>query len=156
MGIGGVLEGVAGNALWKWLTSACDLFGNRIVISSPRPNESLIGTPASAGLKSYSVFGTLKRLPKDHAVWLLVEGDTTTSVWPQGHEQVVHDSASKVWRGKITARQGIVRIYAVVAPLTSQDFFRYYEQSGQKTDWAPLKRIPPECSNCASVQARAE
>jgi len=46
------------------------------------------------------------------------------------------------------------KILAVVAAPTSVDFFKYYQRMGAKTDFAGLNRVPPECKNRDSVQAR--
>lgn len=43
----------------------------------------------------------------------------------------------------------------MVAPPTSQEFFRYYQAVGKLREYKfePLKRVPVECRNRASVQA---
>ena len=60
------------------------------------------------------------------------------------------------WMGKINGSgRKQVRIVAVVAPPTSQDFFRYFQEIGRLHGYQfePVRRIPPECKNVASVQA---
>lgn len=48
-----------------------------------------------------------------------------------------------------------VKIIAVVAPPTAQDFFRYFQKIGIQRDYQfePLVRVPIECINRAFVQA---
>jgi hypothetical protein len=64
---------------------------------------------------------------------------------------------TRQWLGKIngSGRRDLT-ITAVVAPPTSQDFFRYYQVSGGlrvPPKWDPIPRVPLECSNRVSVQA---
>ena len=53
------------------------------------------------------------------------------------------------------SRKQQVKIIAVVAPPTAQDFFRYYQKLGRERNYQfePLNRVPVECTNRASVQA---
>jgi hypothetical protein len=58
------------------------------------------------------------------------------------------------WSGRVSGNPGErVKIVAVVAPPTSIDFFRYYQNicnSGREYD--PLTRLPLECTNKDWVQ----
>jgi hypothetical protein len=44
---------------------------------------------------------------------------------------------------------------AVVAPPSTQDYFRYFQRLGELRcyQFEPLPRVPPECINSCSVQA---
>jgi len=152
----GIFEGLAVEAIWNSATALIRrLAGRQIQITSPRTGE-ILGNPEPRGeVVSYRVDGTLGHLPRDQAIWLLTEEEVSGRVWPQGFYAVEFDRKTKKWHGRIIL-EGInrIKIHAVVAPPTSQDFFRYYEQVGQKTGYAPLGRIPTECVNKDNVQAR--
>lgn len=129
----------------------------RIQITSPRPMEFLegkqtFGEPAN-GRFSYEVRGKLKRRPEGSEIWLLIE-DRSGCVWPQGFSLVQFDPEREEWIGRVHTQHSQPRIVAVVAPPTSQDFFRYYGLWGSKTNHAALNRIPVECTNRTSVDAR--
>jgi hypothetical protein len=116
---------------------------DRIQIIAPRPGEVLT-EPAPFGKDfSYMVRGRLKSVPDGRS----------GKVWPQNFDPVQFNEGE--WHGRIHA--GAVtplRIFAVVAPPTSQMLFRYYQERGQETNtYAPLPRVPPECHNRHSVQA---
>src|ERR1035441_8656839 len=133
------------------------VFGQRIEITYPRPQESLTDPDALGDGFAYPVRGTLKRLPKGHQIWLLTQDDSKGSVWPQGFFPVEYNPSQGTWMGKINGSgKPNVRIVAVVAPSSSQDFFRYFQKLGQlrNNDFEPLPRVPPECVNQDSVQAR--
>ena len=129
----------------------------RIEITSPRPMELLggkqpFGKPED-GRFSYEVRGKLKRCPEGCEIWLLIE-DRSGCIWPQGFSLVQLDRERGEWVGRVHTRHQQPRIVAVVAPSTSQDFFKYYQMWGSKTNYAALNRIPAECSNRTSVDAR--
>lgn len=102
----------------------------------------------------YAVRGTLKRLPIDNMIWLLVEEQGGLRAWPQGFHPVVYDPGIKEWHGRISDERTnmLIKIVAVVAPPTSQDFFSYYERAGLATGYMALERVPPECKNRDYVQ----
>jgi len=129
----------------------------QIQITSPRPLELLedklpFGEPEE-GRFSYAVRGKLKRLARDCEIWLLTE-DRSGCVWPQGFSPVQFDPARREWVGRVHTQNPRPKIVAVVAPLTSQEFFKYYQRFGPKTDYAALNRVPVECTNRTSVDAR--
>jgi hypothetical protein len=71
-----ITQGVAGNAIWTAVMAAGrSIFAHKIKIISPRPQELLGGREPLGGGFSYAVRGTLKKLPKGHA---LVAGN----FWP--------------------------------------------------------------------------
>jgi hypothetical protein len=74
-------------------------------------------------------------------------------VRPRGFFPCYYKDKEHTWWGKINpmGRQHF-RLIAVVAPPTSDDFFTYYQQVGKDTGFKPLKPIPPECRNIASLQ----
>jgi hypothetical protein len=153
----GLVEEFAGHALWHGFTASVRrLLGREIRITSPRPDEVLSNPqPFSSGV-SYEVKGTLKHLPKNHQIWLLVQAEKSPRIWPQGFERVVYNPDSKSWVGRIKPMSGgpNVTIIAAVAPRTSQEFFQYYEKVGPKTSYEPLERVPAECRNIHEVQAK--
>jgi hypothetical protein len=127
----------------------------RIQITSPRPRELLEGKEPFElqGRFSYTVRGTLKRLPRDHEIWLLIE-DRSGYVWPQGFSRVQYNQQTGEWFGRVHTQFSEPTIIAVVAPPTSVDFFRYYQKVGNKTNHEALTRVPVECTNRTTVQAR--
>lgn len=153
----GIAEGVAGNAIWSATTSAARrMVGRLIQITSPRPGEVLQHPQPLGKGSSYEVRGKLKRLARDHEIWLLREDEQSREVRPQGFSAVQFDPHSGEWSGRVIGPAGqTIKIVAVVAPPTSQDLLRYYQAVGGKLpSFEPLKRVPPECKNRASVQAR--
>ena len=154
----GFLEGMASKALWDGIKAgARTMWGkNGIKITSPAPQETLSdGEPMGSG-HSFRVRGALKRLPKGHEIWLLTQDEKTGLIWPQGFFMVQFNPQLEAWMGKIYGGgTKNIRIIAVVAPPTSQDYFRYFQTVGDKHQYQyePLKRIPAECRNIASVQA---
>jgi hypothetical protein len=141
--------------LLQSLPSSGWFFGVQIKITHPRPLETLTEPESLGKGRSFAVRGTLKRLPKDHEIWLLTQNEATGQLWPQAFFAVKYDHQQKTWVGKITAEGWkSVKIVAVVAPPSSQDFFRYFQHvGGLREKYEPLKRVPPECRNLASVQA---
>jgi hypothetical protein len=152
-----ISQGVAGNAIWTGISNAArTVFQGNIEITSPRTGEILSGQEPLASGFSYQVRGKLRRLPKGHEIWLMTQDESTGLLWPQGFFPVHFDSRERTWMGKINGSgKKQVKIVAVVAPPTSQDLFRYFQLLGRMREYKfePLKRIPPECSNVASVQA---
>jgi hypothetical protein len=152
----GLVEGVAGNALWGGIRASVErVMGRQIRITHPRPTETLTDPERCLGEGlCFPVRGTLKSLPAQHEIWLLLE-EQTGQVRPQGFFPVQNDPQQRSWIGKIHATgRTHVKIIAVVAPPTSQDFFRYYQRLGSMTKFEPLNRVPPECLNATFVQAR--
>jgi hypothetical protein len=129
----------------------------RIQITSPRPLESLEDKQPFRKLEegrfSYAVRGKLRRRPDDCEIWLLIE-DRSGCVWPQGFSPVQFDPEKGEWIGRVHTQNPQPKIVAVVAPPTSQEFFKYYQQMDNKTNYAALNRVPVECTNRTSVDAR--
>ena len=128
----------------------------QIEITYPRARETLAGAEPLGPGHSFPIRGKLKRLPPEHKIWLLIQHEVTGNVWPQSFFPVQYDARKGEWDGKINgAGRREVRIVAVVAPPTSQDFFQYFQKVGVQRhhDFEPLMRVPPECRNVASVQA---
>jgi hypothetical protein len=99
------------------------------------------------------VRGKLKRLPKNHEIWLLTE-HPSGCVWPQGKAEFNRHTGE--WEGHIHTQEPHQKIVAVVALPTSQEFFKYFRQYGRRTDYAALNRVPVECKNVDSVDAHLE
>jgi len=153
-----ITQGVAGNATWTAVMAAGRaVFPHKIKIVSPRPQEPLSDPQPLASGYSFAVRGTLKKLPKGHVIWILTQDDVTGRVWPQGFAPVQYNPVQGTWTGRVNASGNpIVRVVAVVAPPSSQDFFRYYQKLGKLRNYVyePLDRIPPECVNLDSVQTK--
>ncbi len=154
----GISGGVVANAIWAAVVATARRVGGRqIQITHPRPLETLTESePLGKGV-CFQVRGTLKHLPTNHEIWLLTEDEGTGRVWPQGFFSVEFDPHQRIWMGKINGSgKKHVKITAVVAPPTAQDFFRYYQKVGRlrSDNFEPLDRVPVECKNRASVQAR--
>lgn len=134
------------------------IIGNQMQITSPRPLGELDGKePFGApeeGRFSYAVRGKLKRLPSDCEIWLLIQDERSGCVWPQGFSRVQFDPQNGEWVGRVHTQFTRPRIVAVVAPPTAQDFFRYFQKWGSKTNHAALDRIPVECTNRTFLDAR--
>jgi hypothetical protein len=145
--------------IWSATATAMKIVaGGRIKITSPRPMEVLTrAEKLDSGLQAFPVGGKLKWLPKEHAIWVLTQDESTGRVWPQGFFPAQYDPDEGRWSGKIDAgNRGHIRIYAVVAPPTSQNFFEYYEWVGRELRggiFEPLRQVPSECVNRGSVQA---
>jgi hypothetical protein len=131
---------------------------NKIQITFPRPGEILSDPQPLGDGRSYPVRGRLRSLPKGHEIWLLTANERSNEFWPQGFKAgaVIFDERTGEWHGRIAgSRESALRIFAAVAPPTSQDLFRYYQSRGDATtQYVPLDRIPPECANVCSVQAK--
>lgn len=127
---------------------------DKIQITVPRPGGVLTEpVPLWKGF-SYIVRGRLKSLPKGHAIWLLTQDERSGEVWPQSFYPVQFNEQTGEWHGRINVGATPLRIFAVVAPPTSQMLFRYFQERGDETHkYAPLKGVPPECRNTHSVQA---
>lgn len=155
----GIAEGVAGEAIWSGAIGALRrVSGRQIQITFPRSGQALIHPEPLGPIRSFEVRGKLKRLPKNHEIWLLREHEVTRKVWPQGFPSglVRYDPGQGEWSGRVAVQndQRAIKIVAVVAPPTSQDFFRYFQRLGdQHQNHVPLDRIPDECTNRFSVQA---
>jgi len=152
----GILEGLFSKALWDGMKAGVQsLSSAKIQITSPRPLEPLTGAEQLGTMQVFTIRGTLKRLPKEYEIWLLLE-EPSGRIWPQGFYNVQFNPDTGAWMGKINgAGCKEVKIVAVVSPPTSQDYFRYFQTTGVSGGYhfEPLKRIPPECRNQASVQA---
>jgi hypothetical protein len=143
---------------------------DQIEILSPE-RDQVLSDPQPWG---YPVSGRLTRLPSDqHEIWLLVSYEGIVKCYPQTCP-VEYNSQTGVWKGRINpAGESPLWIIAVVAPPTSQAFFGYYKRRGdelrervqnfglehpEKTllieAYAPLDRVPPECTNMDTVQVR--
>ena len=153
-----ISQTLATNALWQGIVASTRwVFGTKIRITHPRPHEILTDAQPLGSSVKFPVRGTLKRLPKDHEIWVLTQDDATGKVRPQGFQMVEFNPEIGKWTGWINGSgRTDVRIVAVVAPPTSHDFFRYFQKLGELREWAfePLDRIPPECTNLAWVQAK--
>ena len=127
---------------------------DRIQIIVPRPGEVLTDPVPFGKDFSYMVRGRLKSVPHGHVIWLLTQDERSGKVWPQNFYPVQFNEGE--WHGRIHA--GAVtplRIFAVVAPPTSQMLFRYFQERGQETNtYAALLGVPPECHNRHSVQTK--
>jgi hypothetical protein len=133
---------------WSSFTKLYEYWrAGRIQITSPRSSEALKPF-ANEGRISYEVRGKLKRLPKNHEIWLLTE-HSTGCVWPQEKAEFNRDTGE--WEGRIATNEPHQKIVAVVAPPTSQQFFKYYKLFG---NGAALYSIPVECRSTDSVDAR--
>ena len=72
-------------------------------VYSPIPSPSnLTKSPTTAALlrqRAVSFAGTggmLKRLPKDHTIWLLTQDETSGLIWPHGFEPVSNTTEAGV------------------------------------------------------------
>lgn len=149
-----IKEGFLVRALWEGGKAGMHrLLGNGIKIVIPG-SDGLLSQPEDFyGGKAYIVRGTLKRLPKDHRIWLLTEEYAGAPIRPHGFFPVIYNETDRTWWGKVNSMgKQRFRLIAVVAPPTSDDFFTYYQKVGMSTRFEPLKRIPPECRNMAFVQ----
>jgi hypothetical protein len=158
MWVPGWLEGPLARIGWRGgVAMVRRISGGKIQITSPRPQERLDDRQENArGRVSYKVRGTLKKLPTAHQIWLLTEDEIDRKFWPQTSDPVQFNPTTGEWHGRISYKRpnrSSVKIFAVVAPPTSQQLFRYYGKVGEKTkNWEPLDEIPPECTNQTYVQ----
>jgi hypothetical protein len=156
MPVPGWVESLGLRAAWSAGAALVGLRGLTIQITEPRHLEVLSDPKPSPGgnSTSYLVRGKLKHLPRGHQIWLLVENEKTKKLWPQGWASVKYDPEKGEWMGRVIAK-GDVRLIAVVAPPTSQQYFRYYQSLGDKAmHFEPLDSLPIECSIQTSVQTR--
>jgi hypothetical protein len=157
VGLSGVVEGVAGNAIWNSVMNAWQwLTGSHIEITEPQPQAILKDPkPLPNGGQSYRAKGRIKRLPKGHKIWLLIEHDgVPDKIWPQSFSSVQYNPANGEWEGRVNPSNKDCTVHAVVAPPTSNDFFEYYRKANEDRErWVPLIRIPAECTNRTAVQA---
>jgi nucleoside 2-deoxyribosyltransferase len=128
---------------------------DQIRITSPLEDQLLEGRESRHKGATYVVRGTLKHLPTNHTIWLLNVNESADEVWPQIIKVKYDFPQPGEWEGRtyLSSNQKSVIIYAVVAPPTSNDLFRFYEHSLQY-QMQPLSRIPGEI-NFARVRARA-
>ncbi len=149
-------EGLVARAVWEGLRALFSrILGRRIEITSPRSRETLL--PILEGSTIYQIDGRLRRIPRSHQIWLLLLDTETGKAWPQGFRVPDYDAKNRNWQGQVnrgTLEKDLYAIVAVVAPPTSQMLFRYYQEQGSKTNWAPIAGIPEECWNRAEVHAR--
>lgn len=62
-------------AVWR------PFYGRRIVITHPRNDEMLADAETlNQECIAFSIWGMLKRFPKDHEIWLLTQDETTGRV----------------------------------------------------------------------------
>jgi hypothetical protein len=110
----GIVEGIAGNAVWGGVSAfARKLTGNQIQITSPRPLEALTGRQPLGKMWQFPVRGTLKRVPKDHEIWLLNQDERTGLLRPQGFSIVKYDPRQGTWFGMICSYAPISRAEVV-------------------------------------------
>jgi hypothetical protein len=156
--ISGIVASLIAGAIVALVTAFYRRFhGQRIKITHPRPNETLTDPEPLGQARAFPIRGTLKKLPAHHEIWLLTQDEASERLWPQGFYNVKYDHQQQTWVGKINGSgRKNVKIIAVVAPPTSQDFFRYYQHLGglRGNQFEPLSRVPAECRNQTSVQAQ--
>jgi hypothetical protein len=128
---------------------------DRIRITSPLPGQPLTDKQPSGNSFSHVVRGILTSKPTDCEIYLLTAGQYGSMFWPQTSSRVQYDPDTREWYGKVEWKTGPLRVFAVVAPPTSQQLFRYYKECGAETKWKPLDRIPAECTNRVSVETVA-
>jgi hypothetical protein len=132
----------------------------KIKITLPSNGEALIDKQPLGQSFSYAVRGTLKSLPEGCKIWLLTSDQD--KYWPQTFYLAQYGEATGNWEGRIHTGSNRLRIIALVASPTSQQFFRYYQKVGnlrqrnqEKTPcYEPLDAIPAECRNLASVNTQ--
>ena len=132
---------------------------DRIKITLPLSGDPLSDKQPYYNGFTYGVRGTLRMLPMGHEIWLLTADDRTGEFWPQGFSSVEYNERTGDWKGRIHVGKSPLRVIALVAPLFSQQLFRYYQKCGDQSKatpkvYVPLDLIPTECENIASVQTR--
>jgi hypothetical protein len=117
-----LFENLAGRAIWSGVApSIRSARGHAITITSPRHRETFTGGEPLSTTFAFPIRDVLKRLPKDHEIWLLVQDEATGFVWPQGFFPVRFDPQLGAWMGKINGSgRKQIRIFTVVAPPTSR------------------------------------
>jgi hypothetical protein len=126
----------------------------KVQITLPLHGQSLSDPqPLGPNSVSYVVRGKLKSLPEGHKIWLITADERAELYWPQTFYPVQFNKETGDWHGRVNPGRSPLQVFAVVAPPTSQDLFRYFQKRGDETKrFVPLNRIPPECRNVASVQ----
>jgi hypothetical protein len=129
-------------------------FGQQIRITQPKENDFLLPAELHLGVQAHPVYGTVRHVPKGHKIWLLAAEESTGKAWPQGFSPV-EQSGDGTWKGYIHVwGWHRVTIVAVIAPPTSQEYFRYFQRVGKKTDYEPIIGIPPECKKRHTISAK--
>jgi hypothetical protein len=124
-----------------------------ISIAIPVTGPVLIDKKPLGNSHTYAIRGKLKQLPPGCHIWLVTAGIESEQYWPQTSYDVQHNDRTGNWNGRVHTGGGPVRIIALVAPPTTQQFFLYYKQVGDATkNYTPLRRIPAECLNVCEIQ----
>lgn len=129
----GIAEGVASDVVVSTGRALIRrVFGTQIQIMLPLNGAFLEDQQPMGDSFSYVVRGKLKRLPRDHAIWLLNEDPLSGRVWPQGFFTVRYPYPREgEWEGRVFVRSSQTDVGS-----------------------EPLIRVPVECTNMARVQAR--
>ncbi|WP_353070541.1 hypothetical protein RBB75_20825 (plasmid) [Tunturibacter empetritectus] len=129
---------------------------NQIEITSPGSGEILRDSKQLSPGLCFRVAGRLGILPPGHKIWLLVRPHKQKSYWPQGFEPVDFNPTTGDWFGYVYEPVGHAKItiFAVVAPLSAQALFEYYQKHGAATGWDPIDEIPVECINRREVEVQ--
>lgn len=151
IGLSKLSEELGVHVIGDWLKDGLyRVRGDRIKITSPANEDWLSDDPDEKfGILSFRVRGTLRRLPKDHRIWLLRQEVGNKDLFPQGFAQTDYEPLTGNWSGRVngSAISSRTCIWAVVTPPTSCDFFEYFQRVGAK----PLSRMPVEIRNSARV-----
>ena len=129
----------------------------KIEITHPRsPLETLQDKQPYADGFSYRVTGKLKKKPEGHEIWLLNVNTREQKVYPQGFSPVTDwDAQTGEWSGRVYGKAGeSIKLVALVAPPAAADFFNYYQEICDQGVVKALKRVPPDCTNQASVNIK--
>jgi hypothetical protein len=127
------------------------LLGHRITIDQPLAGDVLHPERPFQDGALYRVSGGLHHLDPQHKVRLAVENAATGEFWPQGHEDIELDALGR-WSGLvyIASEQQAARLYALIAPPTTVEFWDYYRRAGSRSGvWAPLMSLPCEVTEAA-------
>ena len=98
--------------------------------------------------------GTSKRVPKQHAIWVVVFPHEANLYHPQNapaEVQETGDWSTLVYIGTEKDSGKRFDIIAVVADKTAQDSFRAYLADGKKKDWPGLENLPEEATIGARI-----
>lgn len=141
---------IAGSrALWRRASGA------QIAITSPVIGGTLEGEHQLDQETFYEVRGTLRRLPKDHRIWLITQNVNRHEFYPQGKRPVIYNPTTREWVGIVSRNRHNPVVHAVVAPPSASDFFMFYHTVGLKTKFAyTLHHIPDICVNKISIQTQ--
>ena len=146
--IASIIYATVGGGYRRW-------FGQQIKIIEPQENGFLAPAEPRRGVQAHPVAGTLKYLPENHRIWLIVVDETKGKFWSQGFEPVEYHKDTGTWKGYVHVwGWHHVTLIAVVAPPTSQEYFNYFQRVGQKTGYEPLLGIPLEGKKRATVRAK--